>query len=114
MRILVECWFVARARGGVGFFHRLSWQKYPPGLGTELCFSGEEPGDGWEVCRVSQSEGSDVLTCFLGDRIDLSRCWKELRADYLAAGWSLLREFTDSDEDEDRDPPWLRDCHGRG
>jgi hypothetical protein len=114
VKVHVECWFQAVGRGGTGFFTRCTTLKHRPAVGEEICFAGEPPGSGWEVCLVSLSEESDTVSCYLGDHTDLGRDWTTLRADYLANGWLLLREFIDGDGNENEQPPWLRDCRGGG
>jgi hypothetical protein len=112
--IRVECWFHAVARGGTGYFTRCVILAHRPIAGEEICFTGELPGGGWEVCLVSLSEDSDTVCCYLGDHTDLSLDWQALRASYLSAGWMLMRECVDADGCEDEEPPWLRDCRGGG
>jgi hypothetical protein len=112
--IRVECWFQAVGRGGAGFFARCTTLKHRPLIGEEICFAGEVPGGGWEVCLVSLSEETATVCCYLGDRTDLARDWQAVRAAYLAQGWLLMREYLDVDGCGDEQPPWLRDCRGGG
>jgi len=110
MTFRAKCWFGVVARGGRGLFSRE--RIFPFFLSPGMCVSFDDDPGKWEITRVSRVARSGTSSCHLGDFEEPNRDWAEVRDDYLARGWVLVREWIDHARTVR--PFWLGDCRGAG
>ena len=110
MKFRTTFWFGVVGRGGRGLFTRERISPFVPSPGMRVSF--DDPDDKWDIQRVSRVAKSRTCSCDLGDFEEPSRDWAEVRDDYLARGWVLVREWVEYARTVR--PFWLGDCRGRG